>query len=53
MMKAHPNIYIPKLFPQYTSSRILLTEFIDNALKINDVEEIKAKYGENESNSIP
>lgn len=42
--KDDDRIYIPN-FIQHSSKRVLIMEFIDNALKINQPEEIMDKFG--------
>ncbi|KAK9692812.1 Ankyrin repeats (3 copies) [Popillia japonica] len=39
-LKGHSYIYVPKIYSDYCSSRILVTEFID-AIKVNDIEALK------------
>ena len=38
-------MYIPDTYAQYTSKRVLTMEFIKDTLKIDEVDQVKAKYG--------
>ncbi|EFC43929.1 predicted protein, partial [Naegleria gruberi] len=39
---SRPDVYIPKIYDDYTSSRVLTMEFIDNACNSNDIKRIRA-----------
>ncbi|KAF0983602.1 hypothetical protein FDP41_010667 [Naegleria fowleri] len=45
---SRPDVYIPKVYDDLTSSRVLTMEFIENACNANDVERIR-QMGFNES----
>ncbi|NNE29433.1 MAG: hypothetical protein HKN16_07340 [Saprospiraceae bacterium] len=42
--QAHPDIYVPKVFLEFSTKRLLCMEFIDG-YKITDLEKIKASSG--------
>ena len=40
LFKGHPYLYIPAIYPEYSSERIIVMEYIDG-VKINEPEKIK------------
>jgi aarF domain-containing kinase len=50
--KNDDRLYVPEIYLDYSGKRMLVMEFIDNAFKVSETEEIKKKYGEEETKKI-
>ena len=43
--KDDDRIYIPKFYKEYSGPRMITMEYIDNAYRIDDIENIQKKFG--------
>lgn len=48
--KDDDRIYIPKFYEEYSGPRTVTMEYIGNTLRIDDVNRILKRYGENNTN---
>ena len=44
--KDEPRLYIPRNFKEYCGPRLLTMEFISDYLKVNQIQELKDRYGD-------